>query len=474
MLNNRSIACILFFMSVMGLYAQNKQLLYNFSEIPQAMMLNPGGKQPGRAYIGVPLVSGLYGSASSSGVSVYDAFEDGRFADMNERLGYVIGELDRNDVQRASEHLELLNVGFEIGNIFNTYFLSFGVYKEIDFFNYWPEDVAHLAYYGNRGATGRRFNLADANIKAEAVTVFHVGLQHEINEKWTVGGRFKFYSSDMDVTSTNNKGFVGSGVDSDQIFNGDAVVHTSSNPRLKEVYRYIRDDLLDGNIDPVRDAIDLHRKVYAEGPLITGNIGVGIDLGFTYEPNENWSYSASILDLGFINHKDDVINYVVQGSYGFDPVGSGSNPDDLLQVIKGDFDKRENSESYTTMRPVEFYASAMYRFGYFRSNKPCNCPTSDEPPSAIGLQFFAEKRPRYPQVALTAFYYRKIWEPLRIKATYTVDKYSKTNLGLGMSTHFANFNFYLLANNLLEYGNLANANTLSLQMGLNYVFPVKR
>lgn len=473
MLNNRSIACIFFFMSVVGLYAQNKQLLYNFSEIPQAMMLNPGGKQPGRAYIGVPLVSGLYGSASSSGVSVYDAFEDGRFEDMNERLGYVIGELDRNDVQRASEHLELLNVGFEIGNIFNTYFLSFGMYKEIDFFNYWPEDVAHLAYYGNRGATGRRFNLADANIKGEAVTVFHVGLQHEINEKWTIGGRFKFYSSDMDVTSTNNKGFVGSGVDSDQIFNGDAVVHTSNNPRLKEVYRYIRDDLLDGNIDPVRDAIDLHRKVYAEGPLITGNIGVGIDLGFTYEPNENWSYSASILDLGFIKH-NDALNYVVEGSYGFDPVGSGSSPDDLLQVIKGDFDKTENTEPYTTMRPVEFYASAMYRFGYFRSNKPCNCPTSDEPPSAIGLQFFAEKRPRYPQVALTAFYYRKIWEPLRIKATYTVDKYSKTNLGLGMSTHFANFNFYLLANNLLEYGNLANANTLSLQMGLNYVFPVKR
>ena len=474
MLNNRSIACIFFFMSLVGLYAQNKQLLYNFSEIPQALMLNPGGKQPGRAYIGAPLASGLYGSASSSNISVYDAFEDGKFTDMDARLGYVIGELDRNDVQRASEHIELLNVGFEIGNLFNTYFLSFGLYKEIDFFNYWPEDLAHLAYYGNRGATGRRFNLADGNIKAEAVTVLHVGLQHQLNDKWTIGGRLKFYSSNMDVTSTNNKGFVGSGAESDQVFSSNAEVHTSSNTRLREVYRYLRDDLFDGNIDPVRDAIDLHRKVYAEGPFITKNIGAGIDIGFTYEPNEKWSYSASIVDLGFITHKEDVVNYVVEGSYGFDPVGPGSSADDLLQVIEGSFDKTENSESYTTMRPVEFYASAMYRFGYFRSSKPCNCTTSDEPPSAIGLQLFAEKRPRYPQVALTAFYYRKIWEPLRIKATYTVDKFSKTNIGLGLSTHFANFNFYLLADNLLEYGNLADANTLSLQMGLNYVFPAKR
>lgn len=468
-------------MSLVGLYAQNKQLLYNFSEIPQALMLNPGGKLPGRAYIGVPLISGLYGGASSSGISVYDAFEDGKFDDpnkgskMDQRLEYVIGRLDRNDSQRASEHMELLNAGFEIGGIFNTYFLSFGVYKEADFFNYWPEDLAYLGYYGNQGSTGDYYNLADANIKGEIVTVLHVGLQHELNEKWIIGGRLKFYSSNMDVTSTNNKGFVGSGAESDQIFYGDAVVHTSSNERLKEVYRYIRDDIFDGNVDPVSDAIDLHRKVFAEGPFITKNLGVGIDIGFTYEPSENWVYSASILDLGFINHKDDVRNYVVTGTYGFDGTNSNSSdPDDLFQVIEGDFQRTDNTDSYTTMRPVEFYASAMYRFGYFRSNKPCNCTTSNEPPSAIGLQFFAEKRPRYPQMALTAFYYRKIWEPLRIKATYTVDKYSKTNVGLGISTHFANFNFYLLADNLLELGNLADANTLSLQTGLNYVFPVKK
>src|SRR5690606_13233861 len=112
MLNNCSIACILFLFSVVGLHAQNKQLLYNFSAIPQSLMLNPGGKLPGKAYIGVPLFSGVYASASSSGLSVYDAFEDGKFANVNERLEYGINELNRNDVQRASEQIELLNAGF--------------------------------------------------------------------------------------------------------------------------------------------------------------------------------------------------------------------------------------------------------------------------------------------------------------------------------------------------------------------------
>lgn len=474
MLNNRSIACILFLFSVVGIHAQNKQLLYNFSEIPQSLMLNPGGKLPGKAYIGVPLFSGIYASASSSGLSVYDAFEDGKFDDINARLDYGINELNRNDVQRASEQIELLNAGFDIGGRFNNLFLSFGIYKEIDFFNYWPEDMAHLAYYGNQTTPSRVYDFSDANIKGEAITVFHVGLQHKPNEKWTIGGRFKFYSSHMDVTSTQNTGRFQGGSGGQQLVNADVEVHTSGNSRLKEVYRYIRDDVFDGNVNPVSDAIDLHKKVYTEGPFIGKNLGVGVDLGFTYEPNKRWLYSASILDLGFIKHNDDVINYNVDAVYGFD--GTSSNPgggvDDLLDVLDGNFSKTENSESYTNMRPVEFYGSVMYRFGYFRSNKPCHCgTTSREHPAAVGLQLYAEKRPRYPQAALTAFYYRKIWEALRIKGTYTVDKYSKSNIGLGLSAHFANFNLYFLADNLLEYGNLADANTLSFQMGLNYIFP---
>src|SRR5690606_13658799 len=325
--------------------------------------------------------------------------------------------------------------------------LSFGVYKDIDFFNYWPEDMAILANEGNLNNPGRIFDFSDANIKAEAITVFHVGLQHQLNDKWTIGGRLKFYSSHMNVTSTNNKGTFRGGGSYTDLVNADVEIHTSGNTQLRETYRYIRDEIFDGDINPVKDAIRLHNQVYNKGPLITKNLGLGVDLGFTYEPSESWSYSASIVDLGFISHNGDVTNYVIDAVYGFggaDP-STPSGVNGVVDVLDGKFEKTNTTDSYTTMRPVEFYASAMYRFGYFRSNKPCNCPTSDELPSAIGLQLFAEKRPRQPEVALTAFYYRKIWEPLRIKATYTVDKYSITNVGLGISTHFANFNFYLLA-----------------------------
>jgi hypothetical protein len=44
---------------------------------------------------------------------------------------------------------------------------------------------------------------------------------------------------------------------------------------------------------------------------------------------------------------------------------------------------------------------------------------------------------------------------------------------LGLATTIGKVNFYILADNLLEYADISKANSLSFQMGLNIVFPVK-
>lgn len=68
---------------------------------------------------------------------------------------------------------------------------------------------------------------------------------------------------------------------------------------------------------------------------------------------------------------------------------------------------------------------------------------------------FAVNRPKTPQIALTAFYYRRLLGQIRFKVTYTVDSYSFTNVGMGLSAHLGPVNFYIIVDNLLEYQNLA-------------------
>ena len=81
--------------------------------------------------------------------------------------------------------------------------------------------------------------------------------------------------------------------------------------------------------------------------------------------------------------------------------------------------------------------------------------------------------PRTPLMALTAFYRRQIFNSLEMKATYTVDSFSAKNIGLGLSANLWKVNFYLLADNLLEYKDISKANSLSFQLGLNIIFPDK-
>jgi hypothetical protein len=49
--------------------SQNKQILYNFTSVPQSLMINPAAVSY-KFYFGVPLVSGISVSAGSSSFSL--------------------------------------------------------------------------------------------------------------------------------------------------------------------------------------------------------------------------------------------------------------------------------------------------------------------------------------------------------------------------------------------------------------------
>ena len=74
------------------LVGQNKQLIFGLDEVPQNLMLNPGGIAEGRAFFGVPLLSGIHLNGGSSGFSLFDlAAADGKLP--SERISNLIRDL---------------------------------------------------------------------------------------------------------------------------------------------------------------------------------------------------------------------------------------------------------------------------------------------------------------------------------------------------------------------------------------------
>lgn len=447
-------------------FGQNKQILYGFSEIPQSLMQNPGGKVANDWYFGIPLLSHIHANAGSSGISVYDLFaEDG--VDFNSKLEKTIYSLKDNDFVTVNQQIELFSGGFAFGPSFDkNEYISFGLYQEFDFISYFPKDLAVLAYEGNQNNINRLFDASHVNLSAELLSVWHVGYNKKVNDNFTFGIRGKIYSSIINANSTKNEGsFItrrGQNNFYNHIFNLDLELRTSGYTTTGVEDRFTPKD-------------------YKKRLLLGGNLGLGFDIGFTKNITDQWSIDASLLDIGFIKHSKDVENYKIEGSYEFEgaePIfyesDQGQTADDYWSNIEEDFEDLFKVDStktkYTTWRPTKLNASLNYAFGK-KKTEECNCIKDDGGYlNAVGMQLYAIARPKQPQLALTAYYYRRLFNGLSAKATYTIDSYSFKNVGLGVSANFGNVNFYVMADNFLEYQNIYNAQSVSLQLGFNYIF----
>ncbi|MEP1984802.1 MAG: DUF5723 family protein, partial [Maribacter dokdonensis] len=189
---------------VVGVRAQNKQLLYDFNEIPQSLSLNPGVESDFKWFAGVPLLSGVSGNFGSNGISVHDLFADDGL-DINVKFRErALNSLGPRDEFSTTVQLEYLTGGFRGRN--PNYFYSFGGYLEMDNITYWPQDYAFLVFDGNAGQLGRRYNLGDLKTRGSLVNVLHFGINKEVDRYLTIGARGKIYSGIVDYSSTRNSG----------------------------------------------------------------------------------------------------------------------------------------------------------------------------------------------------------------------------------------------------------------------------
>lgn len=451
----------LFLFVVTNCFSQNKQLLYNFTSVPQSLMINPGADFKYKYYFGVPLLSGMSFKVGTTGFSAYDLFaNDG--VDFNQKLRNVVYSTTRKDHVAVNEQIEIFSGGIKLGDWFEDKgYLSFGMYHEFDFFAYMPKDLAILALDGNQNYIGKSFNLADLNLKTEMLTVLHLGYHKNISKNLIVGARGKIYFSGFNAVSTKNSGSIITRPSNttmyEQIINSDLSLNTSG------ISKYIDDDY-DGSI-----ATDARKQL-----LFGGDLGLGIDLGFTYYPQENKQITASILDVGFVRHSKDVENFTYKGYYKYEGTNpnfsSIDNPDGVYSDFSDAIPLDTLYNKYTTWRPIKLNASYQYSYG-IPSDDECVCIAEEKKyKNAVGAQLFMMTTPRTPIAALTGFYQRNVSDRLRFKATYTLDSYSYTNIGLGISANLGMFNMYFMADNLLEYHDVSKANSLSLQFGFNFIF----
>lgn len=439
----RKILFYFFLLFAIAMQAQ-QQIAFSFGETPQTLLLNPGSETNYKSHFGIPVLSNFQLTIGNTGFQMGDLFSnDSR--PFNEKFEKVLEQLSPDDYINLNTKIDVLNFGYRYNN---KIYISVGFYEELDLMVYFPKDAIEGLYYGNDPFFNRSFSVSQAIMKADLLGVLHAGISKKIDEKLTIGGRFKIYSSSLNVETNNNSGSITTTTNTTNITrltlqNLDAEVSTSGLDNFS---------------------------------LLGGNLGVGFDVGLTYHFSPQIEFTGSILDLGFVKHSKNTRNFTAKGNYVLDGINFEYNPDDPIdywEQLSNDFKARipneETEDAYTSWRPMKLNAALKYSFGE-RRNKFCYTKTHKQYYyNSIGFQMHTIMRPLKPQFSFTSFYEKSLSQKIYTKFTHTINDYSSTIFGAGASLQLGKLHVFGALDNVLGVRDLSTLNTISLNFGLNII-----
>ena len=435
---------------VIAIQAQ-QHIAFSFGETPQTLMLNPGSETNYKSHYGIPVLSNFQLTIGNTGFQMGDLFSNDSRS-FNEKFEKLLNQLSPDDYINLNTKVDVLSFGYRYNN--KTY-ISVGFYEELDLMVYFPKDAIEGLYYGNDPFFNRSFSISQAIMKADLMGVLHAGISKKIDEKLTIGGRFKIYSSSLNVETNNNSG---------------SITTTTNNINISRLTL----QNLDAGVST--SGIDNIEEDVLSNTFLGGNLGIGFDVGLTYHFSPQIEFTGSILDLGFIKHSKNTRNFTAIGNYVLDGINFEYNSDDPIdywEQLSIDFNSRipneETEDAYTSWRPMKLNAALKYSFGE-RRNKFCYTKTHKQYYyNSIGFQMHTIMRPLKPQFSFTSFYEKSLSQKIHTKFTHTINDYSSTIFGAGASLQLGKLHVFGALDNVLGVRDLSTLNTISLNFGLNII-----
>jgi hypothetical protein len=198
---------------------------------------------------------------------------------------------------------------------------------------------------------------------------------------------------------------------------------------------------------------------------VTSNGGFGLDLGATYQFTDRLSFSASLLDIGFINWNEQYsyrgeltpASYTLSGIDVLDLVnGEESSIESDLDSIANDVEYTEGQgEGFATALSSRFYIGATYQL------------TERQSATAI-LYNEIYKGDFIP--ALSAVYNFQSGTFFNFSFSGTIMNGRINNLGTGFTVNLLPFQLVLATNDLLSIVNPVKGRTADFRFGINHTF----
>jgi hypothetical protein len=415
------------------LTAQSDFMLYDFGGIGQSLHVNPASPQQSKVWIGLPALSGVNFSYQNNGFSAADILEKG--TDINANLARVANSLDDNSGISTVLNVDLLGIGFKAGNGF----WSTGANYQLDYRMSLPSSLMQVLFGNNNNVTLTNFAINDFQLETTSRLNLYLGYQHKfLDERLIIGGRFKYIFGQANI-KTDRVNFEIRNTDKyTTTITADALIRTSGE-------------------NTIQDSID---EINISDLILSNNTGIGLDFGVYFKLNEHWSFSASVLDLGFITWRDDVKEYRSEGTFEYDGINvdlseenPGSGFENFTDSLIDAFNFTDTTGgSYRQSLNSRFFASVTYNLNKRHSL------------SAIyqGQNWGNTLIHNY-----GVNYLVKVGRGFHFKAGYSIINGANNNVGLGVQFKAGPIQLYLMTENIIGAINYAEMQNTSLRLGLN-------
>ena len=237
-----------------------------------------------KAYISIPVLGNINMALRSSNLGIDDILYkiDGKtttFLNPNVSASEFMSNIDDENKMGMDLKMEILSIGFKAFNGYNT----IGINLRTNLGMNVPGEMFRML---KEGISNQTYHIEDMNMHANAYAEIALGHSRPINENLRVGAALKFLLGGANIEANYKKAELALGEN-----NWTATAEAEIQASMKGLQYMTAVNETSG-----RHYVD---DIDVENPGI-GGFGLALDLGAEYKLKD-WTFSAAILDLGFIN-----------------------------------------------------------------------------------------------------------------------------------------------------------------------------
>jgi outer membrane protein OmpA-like peptidoglycan-associated protein len=345
-----------FCLAVLNVRSQQVNTMYFMDNVPVRHYLNPAFQPYSDFYLGMPVLGFTQFGVSNNSLTLKDFVynQNGQtitFLHPDGNKDKFYNALRPTTLMNANVQINLFDFGFRTGNSFWSFSLTQKAEGNVGI----PKDFMKLLLYGTPDKVNNVYDFKTFGFNATMYTEAALGYSKKINDKLSVGGKFKFLLGNTNTSMSNQNLMLNAGIE-------EWTLKGAGEINYAGVVKINGDSI--HNFEPEMPASRMDF-------LKPAGMGAGIDIGATYKPIRNLTVSAALTDFGMIrwNLNAKNVKYDVDYKYiGIDSLSFNSNwdmgfiADSIINGLSNSLNDTITNSAYSTRTSPKLNVGLEYSF----------------------------------------------------------------------------------------------------------------